>query len=59
MKKPYLTATGVRLGKSGKVANTPEKVADLLRELPKGQRRQIRKGLFAKGMRSLAAAKIQ
>jgi len=52
-----LTATGVKIGAKGKVANTPEKVGELLGTLTKGEARQVRKQLFASGKRNLAMSK--
>ena len=51
-----LTATGVKIGSKGRVANTPAKVGTLLAGMSKSDARKIRKALFAKGLRNLAAA---
>jgi len=49
------TPTGIRLGSKGTVANTPEKAAVLMAQLPKGRARQERKKLHRRGLVSLAA----
>ncbi len=51
----YHTPTGLRIGSKGPVANTPDKVAVLMAQLPKGQARQERKKLHGRGLVALAA----
>ena len=51
-----LTATGVKMGSKGRVANTSAKVGTLLAGMSKSEARKVRKALFAKGLRNLAAA---
>jgi hypothetical protein len=51
-----LTATGVKIGSKGRVANTPAKVGTLFAGMSKSDARKVRRALFAKGLRNLAAA---
>lgn len=52
-----LTKTGAKIGSKGRVANTPEKMGELLGTLPKGEARKVRKQLRANGLTNLAGAK--
>lgn len=56
MAKIIVTATGAKDGSKGKVANTPDKMGELLAKLPKGEARQVRKQLRGKGLNNLAGA---
>jgi hypothetical protein len=53
-----VTATGVKVGSKGRVANTPEKVGSLLGTMSKSEARKVRKALFASGKRRLASVAV-
>ena len=54
--KVIVTATGVKLGSKGLVANTAEKVGSLLGTMSKGEARRVRKELRKGGHNNLAGA---
>ena len=56
MSNLIVTATGFKTSSKGKVANTVEKAGIEFGKMSKGDARQVRKVLFAKGKRNLSAA---